>query len=403
MFRSRSVYFPARLFAAGLSLFAIVFYAHLLDAEALGTYALTLAGVGFANLTLFVWLRVGVVRSIPDKTVRPGDIRTTAVWVWAALAVGCGLVALATGSPFVRWGAAALVVLAWAELMEEWARATLAHGVWLASTLLRPVACLVTGFILIVPLQEPQGAIQAFVIGNALVGSGVAVWLLRTWPRGRFRRDLLVAWVRYGGPMAVSLGVQGTVTDIDKVLLGSLHTVGTVGHMAPLYDISRNAVSVVVQASTVATFPVATVRLEQQKAKAAHLHIQKGANTAFLIGLVATGGLVTVGPFLFSVVLPGLSPGAAERLILPVALASVLNGWKSCYFDQAFLLGRNTRPKIGIELAYAVTTAAVSFVMIHRFGLYGCGWGPLAGAVVALCLSRRFGQAVFPLPLPRWT
>lgn len=403
MFRIRSAYFPGRVLAAGLSLFAIVFYAHLLDPAALGVYALTLAGVGFANLTLFVWLRIGVVRSIPDRAVSLGDIRASTVGVFGALAALAGLVALLTGRPLVMWGAVALVALAWAELMEEWARATLAHGAWLASTLLRPVVCLTTGFVLITVLHEPHGAIKAFITGNALIGTALAVWLWRACPRGRFRPALVKAWGRYGGPVAVSLGLQGTVTDIDKFLLGSFHTVETVGRIAPLYDMSRNAVSVVVQASTVATFPVATVRLEQQKARAAHLHIQKGANLAFLIGLAATLGLVTAGPFLFSFLLPHTSPGAAELLILPVALASVLNGWKACYFDQAFLLGRNTRPKMGIELAYALTTASVSLLLIHQFGVYGCGWGPLAGAGVALLLSRRYGQGVFPLPLPRWS
>jgi len=70
-------YLIARGIPALVNFLAIAVYTRLLSPDAYGRYILVLAGVNIANLTVFQWLRLSLVRYLPAYQEQEGVLLGT--------------------------------------------------------------------------------------------------------------------------------------------------------------------------------------------------------------------------------------------------------------------------------------------------------------------------------------
>jgi O-antigen/teichoic acid export membrane protein len=87
-------------------------------------------------------------------------------------------------------------------------------------------------------------------------------------------------------------------------------------------------------------------------------------------------------------------------LIPIVAIAALLAGLKSFYFDLAFQLGKSTTKQIFPVTLSAVVNVAANLWLIPRLGLMGAAWATLVAVIVGLLYSVALGRGVLPLPVP---
>ena len=115
------------LFARGLpgviNLLAMALYTRLLSPDDYGNYALVIAGVGLANVTLFQWLRVGVLRFLPSYQEKQKTFLSTILFGYIVLVVVtgfCGVITLIFISDSVLRGLILLgVMLLWVQAFFE--------------------------------------------------------------------------------------------------------------------------------------------------------------------------------------------------------------------------------------------------------------------------------------------
>jgi len=88
-------------------------------------------------------------------------------------------------------------------------------------------------------------------------------------------------------------------------------------------------------------------------------------------------------------------------MIVPwVALAALLAGLKSYYFDMAFQLGQNTIGQLKILAVAALVNLVLNFILIPDYSVMGAIYATVIAYAVGLILSAIKGRKNFLLPVP---
>jgi O-antigen/teichoic acid export membrane protein len=83
-----------------------------------------------------------------------------------------------------------------------------------------------------------------------------------------------------------------------------------------------------------------------------------------------------------------------------IAMATLVAGLRTYYFDQAFELSLETRPQALISLIGTVSVIVLSLVLIPRFAAVGAALSSFAASSLWLLMSIVWGRRVLPMPVP---
>lgn len=408
------LYALARGLPGLVNLAAIAVYTRVLAPADYGAYSLVLAGVALIDAIGFQWLRLGLLRFLPQAATTGNSqgerallrlINTLyALSAILLLALAFALAPFAAGSVPVGLllaGAGLLVTQGWFELNLELVRSSLSprrYGL-LAAT--RAVLSLALGSALAV-LWGAAGLVLG--LGLGIVLSLLLLREYRAWPAPALaaldNRSTAKNLLTYGLPLAATLALGLVVGLSDRFLLGWLLGAEATGLYAVGYDLSQFSVTMLLSIINLAAYPLTVRALEEGGAGAARRSL---SDTLFLLvglGLPASAGIALLATPLAGFLIGPEFVTTAAAVIPWIAFAALIAGIKAFFVDVGFQLGRNTVPQAWVMLLAAVLNVALNLLLIPRWGIMGAVWSTVAVYAFALLLSLVLVRRSFPLPGP---
>ena len=405
--KTSAIYLAGRLLPALVSFAAVIWYTHLVTPAQYGAYALVLLAANVANIGLFQWLRVAVLRLAPGESADLAVLRSTALAGFGGLVLlsfvpGTLIFLLAPEAlrGLVAWIVPLTWGLAWSDLNLDWLRARLAPWRYSLLALSRSLLTLGLSLLFVYRGEAERGLLAGAVLGALLPGFLFMPALCGgvRWRHVDFA--LLRRMKTYGLPLAATYLLSGVVGGLDRFLLGALGGAALVGPYAAAADIARNALHTLMQAVNLGAFPLAVRALEQEGEEAARAQLRHNAVLLALVSLPAATGLFVAAPALVTTLLHGAFHAVALPVFGLVAVATLLNGWRVFYLDQSFQLGHKTGPQVWIMGLTLSTGFVLSLFLIPRLGSTGAALGNICTFAVAAGLSWHWGRRIFPLPGP---
>lgn len=408
MLRNVSLYGFAKLGPAAINFFAIALYARLLGPNAYGHYALVLAASSLAVSIGFTWLRMGLVRMLPAFESRREAFFSALlrgyVVAMAVSLVAAAIVFAVTSDPVIH----RLIPLG---VLLLWAQAAFELNLDVSVSRLEPVRY---GLITLARSVVGVGSAWALArlgygVEGVLVGVilGLLVPLVWTgpgnWAGASIRAAdpmILREVMAYGFPLVATISLEFVVNASDRFFLGWLKGADAVGAYAVGYDLSQQSLTVLLVTVNLAAWPAVLRALTSGGEAAARPRIAEQGILLACIGLPASVGLAMLAPNIAQLFLGAQFQESAARLIPLIALATLIGGFKSYYFDLSFQLGKATGNQVWIMSAAALTNVTCNLLWIPGHGAAGAAWATIAAYAVGLTLSWWRGRSVFEIPLP---
>lgn len=400
-------YVIARGLPACINLLAMALYTRLLAPEDYGQYALVIAGVGLANMVLFQWLRLSVLRFLPAHEQRQDAFFSTVATgylVLAAVAALMGLILFVLAPDSFSRGLIVLgVCLLWVQAFYELNLGVtviqLAPARYGLLAIVKTLAATLIGAGLAWAGFGAKG-----LIAGLLIGMLVAVALrARVWAVLRARlvdRVLFRELAIYGLPLSATFVLGFIVSGSDRFLIGWFLGSGLTGLYAAGYDLASQSLGVALMVVNLAAYPLAVRALEQVGEDAAREQLSRNIVLLLAVAVPGTVALAILAPNIAELFLGADYRAAATKLIPWIALGALLAGIRSYHFDLSFQLGRRTVGQVWVTMTAAVVNIALNVLWIPRHGVAGAAWATVVAYGVALGLSWAMGRRIFRLPFP---
>ncbi len=400
------MYLIGRIVPALIAFGGVALYTRMLDPASFGTYALLLSTSLLFATTGFAWLRVATIRmmatapaeDVPDfiATISAAFAGTSAV-IAAAMFMTLYICNTTLPIQLALLTVAAAIASAGFELNVALtqARVQLISFGMLQGT--RAIVLLGASIALLLAGLKAEALLSGFVLGNCVALGMLPTWLPGT--RGKIRGDLFGRLFRFGWPSsATSLGYS--VVTAQRYFLGIVSGSAAVGLFAVATDFSTQTIGLLMGTATIAGQPLAFRARDLGARDQLESQLQNNARLLFGVGFPATVGIVALaGPIAHTFFGARFTAGA-EPIIVISALAILLSTLRGSYFEQAFEIAMNTRPIAILTIVRLVTTLALSYLLIYRFGIIGAASAVLIAEGIALGVSAIWASRIIEMPLP---
>ena len=402
--RHALIYALARGIPGLVLLASIALYTRLVPPAEYGMYALAVLCVNTANIIIFQWLRIAVLRFLPAhqhdlRAFKATVLRCFGVCTLVA-AVCAVLTALVTGKPsLVATALALLIAQAWFELNLEWARAQLRPLRYGIMNFAKVALALAIGGLLALRGMGGFGLLLGLTVGTAVP----AVLSSRSWLDVRPRHATLLIReeiVRYGLPLTVTFALGFVLAMSDRLMLAWFLDEEAVGLYAVGYDLARQSMGMLMMIVSLAGLPLAIRAMESGKPAA--LRAQLNANATALVSLAAPCCVVFVllREDIARVVL-GEQYGIVAAQVMPwIAVGALLEGAKSYYVDHSFHLSKTTRVQALVTAIAVLVNVLLNALWIPRSGILGAAYSTVISYAVAIALSWTAAQRFLQMPIP---
>jgi O-antigen/teichoic acid export membrane protein len=202
----------------------------------------------------------------------------------------------------------------------------------------------------------------------------------------------------YGLPLTVTFALNFIVHSSDRILLGWLLGYEAAGTYAAGYDLTQMSLTLLMMVVNLAAYPQIVRSLETEGQEAAQKRLRESGLLLLAVALPAAAGLAICAPNIAGVALGPAFRETGADLLPWIALATLIAGVKSYYFDLGFQLGRYTVGQVWVVLAAASINLALNLWLIPVLGLMGSVYATVVAYGVGLCLSWLMGRRVFPVP-----
>lgn len=399
------------LFARGIpgliNFAALAVYTRLLSPVEYGQYAVVIAIVGFMNMLFFEWIHLGLLRYLPTVQIAKEKFLSNIVAAYLMIALICIISALIFFLFYDQQMKGliipGLLVLLFTGLFNT--------NLQLQTAQLKPlqfgklaagkaVLGLVIGSSLVWYGLGAKGILYAVALA---MGISILFWgrheKLQFHP-GHFDKGLMKKLLLYGLPLAVNLAMAEVISSSDRMFLLWMQGEATAGLYAVGYDLSSQVLGVILMIINLAAFPLAVRALEQEGKQAAEQQLKQNILMIAGIAFPAAAGLAILAPGITYFLLGEEFQLAAQKIIPWVALAALLAGLKSYYFDLAFQLGQHTLGQLKVLLIAVLVNVLLNFLLIPEYAEMGAIYATLIAYVIGLFLSILVGRKWFYLPFP---
>ncbi|BBM69008.1 oligosaccharide flippase family protein [Rhodothermus marinus] len=397
-------YLIARGIPALVNFLAIAVYTRLLSPDAYGRYILVLAGVNIANLTVFQWLRLSLVRYLPAYQEQEGVLLGTIGRIYLILMAGVGVLGGVAGLIVGgEWRSLVLVAVlllwmqAWFELNVELLRARLQTRAYGWAMGVRSVGALALGTLFILGGLGAFGPLLGLVLSMAVVGLGFAYRHWRT-VKLQLDRERLRPLLRYGLPLAGTLILSYIVSVSDRFLIAWLLDEAQAGIYAAGYDLANQPVILLMSIVNLAAYPLIVQVWEHEGEASAQAYLVRNLRLLLIVGVPATVGLAMLARPFGELVL-GASFHSASAVVPLIALGTLLDGLRVYHTDLAFHLGQRTTRQLQIVLWVFLINLGLNLLWIPHMGIRGAAWATVVAYGMALILSIWQGRNIQAVPL----
>ena len=376
--RHSLIYVGSRGFAAALNMASVAVFTRLAPVESYGTYLYVLSWALVLYGATCQWPKFAFF-ALYDEAREPAQVGTVVrILGGTLLLAGLG----SAGST-------------------EIARPRLRAGAVAASVMSRAVLILALGSLALHLSQDPLHLACAVAAANALASLPAAATIAPMMP-GRGSRAEALRLFAYGWPLVLSFGTAALAQSLDRLIIAKTVGPAGLGAYGALADFLKQSFIVFGEAIALSLISIA-----KREARVGGMAAASGVlrDAARAMTLIAAFGAVFFLCFddLVVAVLLGPDYRAEARELAPVLiLASILMMFRAYYFGQVIYFARSSGLEAAAAFATLATVAALSLLLIPRFGAAGAALA-FAGGQSAACLvlvlgARRTGTTM-PLPL----
>jgi O-antigen/teichoic acid export membrane protein len=387
---------------------ALAVYTRLLSPEQYGQYAIVIALVGLLNMMFFEWLHLGLLRYLPAKTAPKPVFLSTVFSVFVIILVVCAIAGFCwygfssglVERHLIIPGLLLLTVTGFFNLNLQLKSAQLQPMHYGRLSAGKSVISLIVGSGLVFYGFGAKGVLYALSLGMIV---SIGLWARNEWRDlhfDLFDKALVRKLLIYGLPLSVNLAMAEIISSSDRFFLNWMHNEATTGLYAVGYDLASHMLGVLLMIINLAAYPLAVRALEQQGQHGAKQQLRQNLTLIVGISFPAAAGLAILAPGITGLLIGEQFQQAAQTIVPWVALAALLAGLKSYYFDMAFQLGQNTVGQLKVLLVAVVVNLVLNYYLIPDYSAMGAIYATLCAYAIGLVLSAVKGRQYFKLPLP---
>ncbi|HYG88117.1 MAG TPA: oligosaccharide flippase family protein [Azospirillum sp.] len=403
------IYFAGRFGAALIALVAVSVYTRLLSPAEYGILAVTLTTVTVLHACLTNWLRISVIRFLPE---RPENEDTVLSSIFLAMAVTAGLILVAgalvllvagtgaVGGDLVGLAAAYFFVYSLVEVGNGVHSARLRPRLYVLNVLIRNAVMAALGGCLAWFGFGAAGVVAGAVVGNLIPALLILVPMRRHLRRQAVDRGLVRQLAHYGIPFAVSGAFASVLHAADRyIILGVLGSADAGLYSAP-YDLAQRTLHMTMMMVNLAGAPLLIRAYAGGGWEAAQPVLVRVGQLLMIVALPATTLFMVLSPLVASVFFgPEFRPAAT--VLLPwIAFGTLLHGLQSFYVAFAFSLTKRPLRQTGVLAGAAAVNIALVAAVTPWFGLVGAAVATVASYAVLLAGSLMVGRRLLPVPVP---
>lgn len=401
-----AIYLLVRLAPGAVSFASLVAYTRLLAPEDYGAYVLVITTVSLAQVILFRWLELSLLRLLPACEDNPRRLLSTilGLYLWLCLlTTAVGFVAwLLLTDPLMRRllliGMPILWGQAWLNINLKLCQSALMPIRYGALLLLRSISTLAVGVALVLYGLGAYGPLLGFLLGTALACLVAVSWQWRG-VRPSIDRPLAGEVARYGLPLTGSMALVVVIDSADRFMIARFLGADSVGVYSAAYELTAQSLNLLMMAVNLAATPLAIRAYESGGISGAVTQLRQHGAFLLSISVPAALGIIALAAPLTDVLL-GQEYRAAGRLILPwIALAVFISGLQAYLFDMAFQLSRRSGAMMWSVGAAAICNLLLNFWWIPSFGVIGAAWATVVSYMLALVICIALGRRLIPIQI----
>ncbi|NNC37992.1 MAG: lipopolysaccharide biosynthesis protein [Acidimicrobiales bacterium] len=405
-------YAPVKLVAALCSFGGIYFYTRLLSADEYGRYALMFSVMALIHTLSLTWVEASVYRfsgTAKAQGKMPDHFRNALTLIVRALGFTLVLVgillAMTWNKPeyllFVPLIALHLPFNAVVKTAFEAHRA----NQQVKRYMMAATSKLLIGFIVGVLLAWKIGLGALSPIAGLLTGSALLLlfegrWLLKQAEGGVSNKATHQAWLAYGIPTAIALGLDMLLSSADRFLIVYYLDEAAVGGYAAGYGIADKTVLMLCAWVAMAGSPLLMAAYENGGKSPARDQSGSLIKTLLLVAMPAAMGLAFVATPLANVMIGENVRAQAIEVIPWIAVAGLLNGLLIHYYSESFQLAHRTRTRAYLMAVPVVMNIALNVLLIPMFDIMGAVYATVASYLTAVILLGIVGRQYVALQFP---
>lgn len=403
---SRIIFLIARLTPSILGVVIAAVLTRVLDPVEYGLYALGVSIIFFLTIGGFEWLGLSVLRMAPT-TKEPelffGTVMTCFSVITGLCAVAAGLVIvlgrLEVYATLIAGSLLAMFVSAWVELKQRLQMAELRKADFFRTSVGRGVLTVI--FVCGSAYVYRSAPVVLFGLGIGTLLVGVATREPRlSFVGNRFDPNVFRTLLRFGLPLAVSVGLGTILMSVDKWMLQGLLGPRAVGLFTAATLVTQTPLLALAGGIGPWAYSLAVQALEFASEKQANAQLAQ--NFIVLFGVVLPGavGVTAISSNLAHLMVGGLYWESAVLLAPWLSASAVIFSIRAFYVDIAFQLGHRTSPLIWTTLLAVIVNVGVDYWLIPTMGQLGAAVGSFSALVVSFVAASIASRSVFRLPLP---
>lgn len=395
---------------AGVGVLALYTFTRVLSPTEYGRYSVVLAVAGLISAMGFQWLRQCLVRFGMGEADRREDFLGTLGLLFAGLIALLMLIFVAiVALQFETDELSTYLILtmlilaasqAWFEFALDARRVDLKPILYSLAAFLRAVFVLALGASAALFTDDLPFVIFAVSLGY-LMASLVAIprWFgaLGSFHRANLQRAK--EFVRYGFPLALTLGFISILNSADLIMLSAMRGSFEAGIYASAYNLAQYAIGTLLAGLGLAILPLATKCYSDLKPEQSRELLGKNLTLIAAVGFPITVGLSVVSPELGELLLGNFVPLDSTLITVIVSAGVLLSGFRSYAFDVVFMLNKKTKLQAGILGFSAFFNLALNMVLIPSFGGVGAAVATLLSFFLALILSIVLSRRHMKIPI----
>ncbi len=409
MLNASLMYFAGRFAAAVIALLAVGIYTRLLTPAEYGVLAVTLTSVTLLHACLTNWLRISVIRFLPERPEGEDAVLSS---IFLALALTSGLilmigtpVLLVIGSGDAGGGLVALAavyffVYSLVEVGNGVHSARLQPRLYVLNVLIRNAVMAGLGGTLAWLGFGASGVVAGAIAGNLIPALLILVPMRRHVRREAVDRDLVRQLAFYGIPFAISGAFASVLHAADRyIILGFLGSADAGLYSAP-YDLAQRTLHMLMMMVNLAGAPLVIRAYASGGWDAAHPVLVRVGQLLVITALPATTVFIVLSPVIAAVFFGPEFREAATALLPWIAFGTLLHGFQSFYAAFSFSLTKKPLRQTGVLAAAAAVNIILVTVAIPWFGLVGAAVATAVSYFVLLAGSLIVGHRLLPVPVP---
>lgn len=402
--RHSILYLLAHGIPALVAFLTLAVYTRWISPEAYGIYSTLLIVANSANIILFNWLYVALLRYWND-----GDFKQTELisLLFIVLAIGSMVILIGTVS-YYAFTEDALMAIALAGLM-------ISNALYMAYQRINSASLQAERYLKIELVRVTVTAILAItlvwlgyswygILLATTVGFLVPLTLRHFWQNfcvypTQLNSTKAIKLLHYGLPLSLTFILLEIIHATDRVLLSWLVGFDAAGQYAVAFSLPFQLLILIGSAINAAFYPLILQTLEQQGEAEAKKKLSD--YLLILLGLLLPSyfGLIAVSRDFMPLLIGEAYLTESLRLLPIIGLLLVLNAVYLFHTSLAFQLAKQTyKPILVVGLA-AILNVALNLILIPIYGIEGAVIASLVAYLICIIYGNFLGAQFFKLPV----